>query len=244
MKHLYSWASWRVNESTDSEIEDIKRANTLFGNWIFQKVVKDIKVEVDSWEIPYDSYKPFKEMRQSTYKVKAITATYKGKRFFIGLNAPENHRYGMDFGAKPNNYAGKNGTWGRVYYLSVPPDKYRVMAHFYSGDEIKIEEPNQWYPTTSIKRLSNLFTKKIPPRNQIILTDLKQIVNSIFGYEIVSFPAKVFSFFYREEILIDLLMDMIKNHIGKISGEQELLEVKPVVVDIPEFLVFPYCAAK
>lgn len=243
MKHLYSWASWRVNESTDSEIEDIKRANTLFGNWIFQKVVKDIKVKVNNWEIPYQAYYKYPNSK-GKYSVRAITATYKGKRFFIGLNAPENHRYGMDFWTKPNNYAGKNDTWGRVYYYQFPSDKYRVMAHFYSGDEIKIAEPNKWYPTTSIKRLSNLFTNKIPPRNQIILTDLKQIVNSIFGYEIVSFPAKVFGFFYSEEMLVDLLMDMIKKHIAEISGEQELLEVKPDVVDIPEFLVFPYCTAK
>ena len=130
-----------------------------------------------------------------------------------------------------------------------------MMAHFYSGEEVKLEEPNAWFDkppyglfavtriaVKSVNKIKNILTKKMPPKKQIVLTDLALIVNSMLKAEVITKEYEGVGFWrQRTRNMLDGLMEKLKNHIAKECGDNKLLDANSKEVESPYYFVYPYC---
>lgn len=248
MKHLINLSTWFMKESLsprrrppikeEPESEELSGANDIFCIFIANRLKKEIKVQVNEWEIPWRSRSFSIRTKTGTYKIKAITATIRGKRFFVGLWAPSNHQIWAC------NTAGEKNEWGIVDYKEGAPKYFDMSAIllFYPDQQyVTIEEPYRWFAKNWKNKIITKFTtKKIPSLQEVQLESLVSIIMKDYGMRAVYKGKLGAELFWKRT---ERICHELKDTIADISGEKKLKETEIQLFDdsYPQRFVFPFC---
>lgn len=249
MKHLINWKSWKINESSMNN-DKISEANKVFNYWVASILMKDVKIEVNEWTIPFRISTASE--KKGSYKVKVVTASYFEKRFFIGLWAPYTH----DANRKRHltDYRAKWDSKGVVYlHTSMVEELKKIenmkqFAYFFMGSANhltslpaprKVREP-QNPPIHSIitKFFKKYDSSSKPADAQIMLCNLHDIICQKIRNKI---PINYDLARLEETYVFWHCFDKIKEHIAKEIGDEKLEKAKLYLVDKKEFFAYPYC---